>query len=648
MISKILVANRGEIACRIIRSVQASGYDAVAIYSDVDADALFTLMADEAVALGGNSAIESYLDIDKVIEAARLSGADALHPGYGFLSENAELAERCEQVGIKFIGPSAHAIRVMANKSAAKDLMINNQVSCIPGYQGEDQSDARFAEKATELGFPLMVKAAAGGGGRGIRLVTAACDLAEALSSARIESANAFGSDELILEKAVVGGRHIEIQVVADSQGNVVHLFERDCSVQRRHQKVIEEAPSTFMTEELRSAMGSAAVEAARAVNYEGVGTVEFLVDNQRQFYFLEMNTRLQVEHPVTEMIADVDLVDWQLRIASGDALPVSQDQLSIQGHAIEVRIYAEDPSKGFMPQTGKLAAFIPADEEGVRIDFGVCSGSTISPYYDAMLAKLIAWGRDREEARRRLIRGLKNTQILGLITNKAFLLYLLDEPLFVSGDITTGFIDDALLARTSVGLNLEDVALAAVVLAQSSHALNGWSNAEPMLRTELLRISDQVMSAGIVQMGEAYRVTINDDQFDIDRAVCDDGELVYQLNGVDRALSYHLQGDDLSLDLGERTVNIERLTYQPAISEDAAGSGIITASTEGLVIDVLVKPGDKVKKGDILVYVEAMKMEHRHLADGDGEVSSVRIEKGQQVKNRQLLVELALEETGN
>ena len=648
MISKILVANRGEIACRIIRSVQASGYDAVAIYSDVDADALFTLMADEAVALGGNLASESYLDIDKVIQAARLSGADALHPGYGFLSENAELAERCEQVGIKFIGPSARAIRVMANKSAAKDLMINNLVPCIPGYQGKDQSDARFAERATEIGFPLMVKAAAGGGGRGIRLVTAEGDLATALSSARVESTNAFGSDELILEKAVVGGRHIEIQVIADSQGNVVHLFERDCSVQRRHQKVIEEAPSTFMTEELRSAMGSAAVEAARAVNYEGVGTVEFLVDSQRQFYFLEMNTRLQVEHPVTEMIADVDLVDWQLRIANGEPLPVSQEQLSIQGHAIEVRIYAEDPSKGFVPQTGKLATFIPADEEGVRIDFGVCSGSTISPYYDAMLAKLIAWGRDREEARRRLIRGLKNTRILGLTTNKAFLLHLLNEPLFVSGDITTGFIDDALLTRASVGLNLQDVALAAVVLAQSHHALNSWSNAEPMLRTELLRISDQVVSASIIQMGEAYQVTINDNQFDIDWAVCDDGELVYQLNGLDLALGYHLQGDELSLDLGERTVNIERLTYQPAVSEDAAGSGIITASTEGLVIDVLVSPGDKVNRGDILVYVEAMKMEHRHLADGDGEVSSVSVKKGQQVKNRQLLVELVLEETGN
>ena len=394
--------------------------------------------------------------------------------------------------------------------------------------------------------------------------------------------------------------------------------------------------------------MGSAAVEAARAVNYEGVGTVEFLVDSQRQFYFLEMNTRLQVEHPVTEMIADVDLVDWQLRIANGEPLPVSQEQLSIQGHAIEVRIYAEDPSKGFVPQTGKLATFIPADEEGVRIDFGVCSGSTISPYYDAMLAKLIAWGRDREEARRRLIRGLKNTRILGLTTNKAFLLHLLNEPLFVSGDITTGFIDDALLTRASVGLNLQDVALAAVVLAQSHHALNSWSNAEPMLRTELLRISDQVVSASIIQMGEAYQVTINDNQFDIDWAVCDDGELVYQLNGLDLALGYHLQGDELSLDLGERTVNIERLTYQPAVSEDAAGSGIITASTEGLVIDVLVSPGDKVNRGDILVYVEAMKMEHRHLADGDGEVSSVSVKKGQQVKNRQLLVELVLEETGN
>jgi len=648
MISKILVANRGEIACRIIRSVQASGYDAVAIYSDVDADALFTVMADEAVALGGNAASDSYLNIDKVVDAARLSGADALHPGYGFLSENAALAERCEEAGIKFIGPSAHAIRVMANKSAAKNLMMNNQVPCIPGYQGEDQSDARLTEKAAELGFPLMVKAAAGGGGRGIRLVNTGDELAAALTSARIESGNAFGSEELILEKAVVGGRHIEMQIVADSQGNVVHLFERDCSVQRRHQKVIEEAPSTFMTPQLRAAMGLAAVEAAKAVNYEGVGTVEFLVDRHQQFYFLEMNTRLQVEHPVTEMVADVDLVDWQIRIARGDPLPVSQDQLSIEGHAMEVRVYAEDPARGFMPQTGKLAAFLPADEEGVRIDFGVCSGSNISPYYDAMLAKLIAWGRDREEARRRLVRALKNTRILGLTTNKTFLLQLLEEPEFRSGEVTTEFIDDALLARLADDPSLQDMALAAVVLAQSFHRQDGWSNAEPMQRAELLRVGDQVVSVRIIRIGEAYRVTINEHEFAIDPAVCDEGEMIYRLNGLDRGLSYHLEGDNLSLDLGERALNIERLTFQPAISEDATGSGLITASTEGLVIDVLVNPGEVVKRGDILVYVEAMKMEHRHLADGDGVVSSVRVEKGQQVKNRQLLVELALEETEN
>lgn len=650
MINKVLIANRGEIACRIIESVQAAGYDAVAIHSDADADALFTALADESVSLGGNTAAESYLDIDKVIHAAVASGANAIHPGYGFLSENAEFAERCFEAGIAFVGPSAEAIEIMGNKASAKKLLLDSDVPCIPGYQDAAQDNMTLIQAAETIGFPVMVKAAAGGGGRGIRLVESKDKFIELVESARKEAKSAFGSDELILEKAVVDARHIEIQIVADCHGNIIHLFERDCSAQRRHQKVIEEAPSPFMTEELRMAMGQAAVNAAKAVGYVGVGTVEFLVDKDRNFYFLEMNTRLQVEHPVTEMITGVDLVDWQLLIAAGDRLPVEQQDVAIEGHSIEVRIYAEDPANGFMPQTGELILFESDDGEGVRVDHGVYSGSIVSPYYDAMLAKVIAWGHTREEARRRLVRALKNTRLLGLTTNKTFLIQLLNEKSFINAEATTGFITDALLSRLNCGITTLDYAIATVVCQENNNPLAGWSNTSPMLRLETFQssveqtaINQQVFCR---QIENGFEMTVNDEVIELQNVAYYQDQLTYTLNGVTRTVSFVLWDDQISIDIGEKVINLTRSTYHPVVGEDDAGSGNIHASTEGLVIDVLVNVGDAVQKGDALVLIEAMKMEHRHVADSNGVVRHINVEKGQQIKNRQLLVELDLIES--
>ena len=407
--SKILIANRGEIACRVMRTARDLGYRTVAVYSDADADALHVREADEAVRIGPPPVSESYLDARAIIEAAKRVGADAVHPGYGFLSENDGFASACQDAGLVFIGPTPDAIRAMGNKAAAKRLMIEAGVPCVPGYQGADQSDATLAAEAQRIGCPIMVKAAAGGGGRGMRLVTRLEDFADAVSTARSEAQNAFGSGELILEKAVVDARHVEVQVFGDAHGHVIHLGERDCSAQRRHQKVIEEAPSPAVSPALREKMGAAAVAAAKAISYRGAGTVEFLLGADGEFYFLEMNTRLQVEHPVTEEITGLDLVEWQLRVAAGEPLPLKQEDVRLDGHAIEVRLYAESPEKNFLPQSGTVFEWRPAEGKGVRVDHGIRSGQEISPFYDPMIAKVIAHGRTREEARRRLVRALRS-----------------------------------------------------------------------------------------------------------------------------------------------------------------------------------------------------------------------------------------------
>ena len=481
--SKVLVANRGEIAWRVMRTAKAMGYRTVAVYSDADRDAPHVAFADEAVRIGPPPVGESYLNIDRILEAAHTSGADAVHPGYGFLSENEVFAAACEKAGLVFIGPPPAAIAAMGNKAAAKRRMIDAGVPCVPGYQGDDQSDANLEKEARKIGLPVMVKAAAGGGGRGMRLVTDGAELLDAIRTARTEAQSAFGSGELILEKAVVDARHVEIQVFADNHGNVIHLGERDCSVQRRHQKVIEEAPSPAVNADLRARMGAAAVAAARAIDYRGAGTVEFLLGGDRAFYFLEMNTRLQVEHPVTEAITGLDLVDWQLRVARGEALPLAQDQVQLKGHAIEVRLYAEDAYAGFLPQTGRIDVWRPATGPGVRTDHGMKDGLAISPFYDPMIAKVIAHGATRDEARRRLVKALRDTVVLGPTTNRHFLIRLLEHPEFAAGKATTAFLSKHAFAEPEITDRHWKLA-ASLLWRQSAErfpaALRGWRNSNP------------------------------------------------------------------------------------------------------------------------------------------------------------------------
>ncbi|MBV9394641.1 MAG: acetyl-CoA carboxylase biotin carboxylase subunit, partial [Methylobacteriaceae bacterium] len=443
MFEKILIANRGEIACRIVRTARRMGIVTVAVYSDADRDAMHVAMADEACRIGPPPARESYLKIEAIIAAAKRAGAEAIHPGYGFLSENAGFADACAAAGITFIGPPAAAIRAMGGKSEAKALMDKAGIPLVPGYHGEDQSPDLLAREAERIGYPVLIKASAGGGGKGMKVATQHSEFASQLASAKREAASSFGDDRVLIEKYLEHPRHVEIQVFADAHGNCVYLFERDCSIQRRHQKVIEEAPAPNFPQEMRARMGQAAVEAARAIGYVGAGTIEFLYDAvAKQFYFMEMNTRLQVEHPVTEMITGLDLVEWQFRIAAGERLPLSQEDLAIHGHAIEARLYAEDPERGFLPQTGRLTHLVFPTGENVRVDTGVKGGDIISIYYDPMIAKLIAWGIDRDAAIRRFRSALAKTQVAGLKTNVAFLARLAGHPAFKAADLDTRFID--------------------------------------------------------------------------------------------------------------------------------------------------------------------------------------------------------------
>ena len=442
LFSKILIANRAEIACRIMQTSKDMGIATVAVYSDADADAPHRKMADEAAHIGPSPAVESYLDSNKIIAAAVRTGADAIHPGYGFLSENADFAAACASAGITFIGPSPEVIAQMGNKAEAKRIMARAGVPCIPGYEGEDQADEAFIFEAAKIGFPIMVKAAAGGGGRGMRLVAKPEKLQKALASARSEAERAFGSGELILEKAIVAPRHIEIQVFADTHGNVVHMGERDCSIQRRHQKVIEEAPSPAVSADLRAEMGTTSTTATKDIGYVGAGTFEYLLDSDGKYYFLEMNTRLQVEHPVTECITGLDLVEWQLRVAAGEPLPLDQSQITFSGHAIEARLYAEDPYKGFLPKPGTLSKWTAAEGVGMRTDHGLIDGFEVTPYYDAMIAKIIGYGTDRKAAQENILAALDHTVAEGLTTNRQFLMSCLSHAAFTDGEATTAFID--------------------------------------------------------------------------------------------------------------------------------------------------------------------------------------------------------------
>jgi len=614
--TKILVANRGEIAWRIMRTAKAMGYRTVAVYSDADREAPHVAFADEAVRIGPAPVSESYLSIDRILEAAHKSGADAVHPGYGFLSENDAFAAACEKAGLVFIGPPAAAIAAMGNKAAAKRRMIDAGVPCVPGYQGTDQSDAGLEKEARKIGLPVMVKAAAGGGGRGMRLVEREGDLLEAIRTARSEAESAFGSGELILEKAVVDARHVEIQVFADAHGNVLHLGERDCSVQRRHQKVIEEAPSPAVNADLRARMGAAAVAAARAIGYRGAGTVEFLLASDGAFYFLEMNTRLQVEHPVTEAITGQDLVAWQFRVASGERIPFTQEQVFFEGHAIEVRLYAEDAYAGFLPQTGRIDVWRPASGPGVRIDHGMKDGLAISPFYDPMIAKVIAHGATREEARTRLICALRDTVVLGPTTNRHFLIRLLEHPEFAAGKATTAFL--AKHAFPAPEVSEHHWKLAASLLWHRSAeryppALRGWRNSNPEPTPIKLAVGDTER-------------TIN----------------VTPENAPSDVVPFHVDGDDIVVDLDALTVRFTDKTYAPPATAAAGSDGKLRAPMDGRIVAIKVAPGDTVARGQTLVVLEAMKIQHQLKAVLDARVESVSVQEGQQVANRAVLVTMA------
>jgi len=612
--SKILVANRGEIAWRVMRTAKAMGYRTVAVYSDADRHAPHVAFADEAVHIGPAPVGESYLNIDRILEAAHKSGADAIHPGYGFLSENEMFAAACEKAGLVFIGPPPAAIAAMGNKAAAKRRMIDAGVPCVPGYQGADQSDAGLESEARKIGLPVMVKAAAGGGGRGMRLVEQDGDLLEAIRTARAEAENAFGSGELILEKAVVDARHVEIQVFADGHGNVIHLGERDCSVQRRHQKVIEEAPSPAVTADLRARMGAAAVAAARAIGYRGAGTVEFLLAADGAFYFLEMNTRLQVEHPVTEAITGQDLVAWQLGVAAGERLPLAQEQVRFDGHAIEVRLYAEDAYAGFLPQTGRIDIWRPASGPGVRVDHGMKDGLAISAFYDPMIAKVIAHGATREEARTRLIRALRDTVVLGPTTNRHFLIRLLEHAEFAAGKATTAFLTRHAFAAPDVSEAHWKAAAALLWRASAERyppALRGWRNSNP--EPTPIRLA-----AGGTE------------------------RLLHVTQGEDCDAAFHIDGDDIVVDLDAFTVRFTDKTYAPPTAAAAGSDGKLRAPMDGRIVSLKVAAGDRVVRGQTLVVLEAMKIQHQLKAALDARVEAVSVKEGQQVANRTVLVTMA------
>ena len=653
MLKKILIANRGEIAVRVIRTARALGYRTVAVYSEADAGALHMEVADEAVCIGAPPVGDSYLRADKILEAAQTTGADAVHPGYGFLSENASFAEACDSAGLVFIGPGAAAINLMGSKRLSKVAMIEAGVPCIPGYQDAEQSEDVLLREAERIGFPLMIKASAGGGGRGMRLANDLSELPEQIKTARSEAETAFGSGELILERAVLQPRHIEIQVFADNHGNAVYLGERDCSIQRRHQKVVEEAPSPFVDPDLRKRMGEAAVNAAKACHYRGAGTVEFLVDADKNFYFLEMNTRLQVEHPVTELITGQDLVAWQLKVAAGGVLPLSQEEISLSGHAVEVRLYAEDPRNNFMPQTGAVEFWRYPEREGLRMDHGIKDGQLISPHYDPMLAKVIAYGDDREEAIRRLISGVKDTELLGVNNNRNFLVNCLSHPVFADGGATTAFIEQYFQADSSMNQKVptaSTLARAALLFYLEKGVrdeASNWSMTANQRYKFQLGFEDDSTAATVEENGrQQYCVSVGEFDTDITLVQLGENSLVFIESGIRQRLSYALDGDKLFLDDGSGHFALVNQTHMPAAAGGSAGSGDVKASMDGVIVEVLCAPGDEVSVGQTLVVLEAMKMEHPLKAAVDGIVESVSCEQGLQVKTRQLLLRVVAAES--
>lgn len=649
MFKKILIANRGEIACRIIRTAHRLGIATVAVYSEADEGARHVRLADEAILIGPAPARESYLVAEKILEVAKRTGAEAIHPGYGFLSENDAFAEACAAAQIAFIGPPAAAIRAMGSKSAAKELMKDAGVPLVPGYHGKDNEPALLRREADRIGYPVLIKASAGGGGKGMRRVDRPEDFADALGSCQREARNSFGDDHVLIEKYILKPRHIEIQVFADTSGECIHLFERDCSVQRRHQKVLEEAPAPGMTAERRAAMGAAAVKAAKAVGYVGAGTVEFIANQDGTFYFMEMNTRLQVEHPVTEMVTGLDLVEWQLRVAAGQPLPLRQEEISLQGHAIEARIYAEDPDVGFLPSIGEIQYLsLPQQGPRVRIDSAVDKGDAISPHYDPMIAKLIVSGADRTEALKQMRDALGAIQVVGLTANVDFLRRLVETQSFASADLDTGLIErehDGLFSRGAIPF--EAWCLAALEeLCRDGHdrpgspwsISDGWRLVGQAGRRIDLACRGETMTLAAVPSGRGWDLSVYgsvEPPMHAQGDVRQNGEAVvldvrigqrrYEATVVD-------VGDKLHVFYAGQSFVVERIVdLQPSTDTEAGGSGL-RAPMPGAVIALLAEPGDQLKAGDPLLVMEAMKMEHTVVAPSDGILAGFRYAIGDQV----------------
>jgi 3-methylcrotonyl-CoA carboxylase alpha subunit len=656
MFTKILIANRGEIACRVAATARRMGIKTVAVYSEADANAKHVAVCDEAVLIGPAAAKESYLRADKIIEVALATGAQAIHPGYGFLSENSEFAEACAKNGIAFIGPPASAIEAMGSKSAAKSLMEKANVPLVPGYHGDNQDADFLHTEADRIGYPVLLKASAGGGGKGMRVIEKSADFKDALASCKREAINSFGDDKVLAEKYLQRPRHIEIQVFADTHGNCVYLFERDCSVQRRHQKVLEEAPAPGMTAERRAAMGDAAVAAAKAVGYVGAGTVEFIANQDGSFYFMEMNTRLQVEHPVTEMITGTDLVEWQLRVAAGEKLPLQQSELQIHGHAIEARVYAENPEKGFLPSIGTLRhARTPvavnfelggaADPAAFRIDSGVREGDTISPFYDPMIAKMIVWGKDRKEALARMAQALTQYQIVGLNSNIAFLSRLVTSTAFSGADLDTGLIErnQAELFPAPVAANLTMLALAVVSLLNSEKSTKG-SNSDPwqsshgwrmnslMQRSLQFTEEEQTHDVQVTYLADGWQVQAGAATAQVRLALAHENDIVIKIADQTVAATVVRDGEHFHVFSQGKHTDLHYIDALAHAGEAEAETGRLTAPMPGKIVAVLVNKAQEVKKGDALLIMEAMKMEHTISAPHDGVIDEVLYAIGDQV----------------
>ncbi len=669
MFTKILIANRGEIACRVIKTARRLGIRSVAVYSEADAAARHVRLADEALLIGPAAARESYLVGSRILEAARKTGAQAIHPGYGFLSENEAFAEACAAAGVAFIGPPAAAIRAMGSKSAAKALMDKAGVPLVPGYHGDNQEAAFLEQEAGRIGYPVLIKASAGGGGKGMRIVEKPEEFAAALASCRREAAASFGDDRVLVEKYLLRPRHIEIQVFADSRGHCVHLFERDCSVQRRHQKVLEEAPAPGMTAERRAAMGRAAVEAAGAVGYVGAGTVEFIAEQEfattGKFYFMEMNTRLQVEHPVTEMITGLDLVEWQLRVAAGEPLPLAQEQLGLRGHALEARIYAEDPAKGFLPSTGRLIHLAtPAESLNVRIDTGVEEGDEITPHYDPMIAKLIVWDTDRERAGARMLQALAQYRVVGVASNVEFLSRLVACPAFANADLDTGLIEREkpflfpeeaeapaaafLVAALAELLREEETARAAAAADTDPHSpwhlRDAWRLNSSFRRRLVLRYGETEKMVAVGYAKGAYELELDGSRTPARGERTGHSTLRAELGGVRLPATVIAVGEKRHVFLHGRGWPLVCVDPLHHAGEGVGEAGGLVAPMPGKIIALLAQPGAAVEKGAPLLILEAMKMEHTIAAPAKGVVKAFRFEVGDPVGEGAELVDFEAE----